>query len=744
MNGTAVARSSSRPAEHAVPRAPAGGAATAPARLAMSGTMQDTVAGPVTGLPRQGKPAWRLAAAAALLAATVIIVIAGLRIPAPGGLPAVQAVAFALTLAWAVAAAIASRAPGLAGQWHVAGGAVAGAVALTAARLASTASPGQHELPRAVATVAGALVIAASVHFVLAAPDGRLRGQARRVAAAAVYLAALAAGVTLAATGRAVPVAAAAVIWPVAVAGALPAARLRYLRLGGRDRERMQWLGAGLVLAADAALVSGVLHLLVGWPGAVAAVAAGATVAVPAGLVAATVAQLGPQAGRLLVDLLSLAGFSVVVSAIYLVIVLGLGQQPVGHADRDILGLSMLAAAVAAIGYLPARDRLMASATRFVYGAREAPDEVLRTFGSRMTRAVAMDELLLQLAESLRKTMALTSAEVYTGSGEVLERAVSVPDAGRRSLIIGERERPVVTRAGVSGSAWASIWLPALLAGREHAQLRVAPISHAGELLGLLVVERPGDADAFTEEDERVLTELARQAGLAFYNVRLDAALQTTLDELRRQADELRESRARIVASGDAERRRVERDLHDGAQQHLVALAVTLRLVTDIIAEDPAAGIEMLGQMAEDVKATIRELRELAHGIYPPLLADNGLGEALRAAATRATVPVTVSADGIGRYSQGVETAVYFCCLEALQNAAKHAPGATVRLRLWEESGGLLFSVSDDGPGFDAARARSGHGFVNMSDRLGAIGGTVRWESQPGRGSTISGSVPIL
>ncbi len=152
----------------------------------------------------------------------------------------------------------------------------------------------------------------------------------------------------------------------------------------------------------------------------------------------------------------------------------------------------------------------------------------------------------------------------------------------------------------------------------------------------------------------------------------------------------------------------------------------------------------MLGQMAEDVQVTIQELRELAHGIYPPLLADNGLAEALRAAAGRAPIPVTVSADGIGRYSQGVETAVYFCCLEALQNAAKHAPEATVRLRLWEESGGLLFSVSDNGPGFDAARARSGHGFVNMSDRLGAIGGTVRWASQPGRGSTISGSVPIL
>jgi signal transduction histidine kinase len=437
-------------------------------------------------------------------------------------------------------------------------------------------------------------------------------------------------------------------------------------------------------------------------------------------------------------------GFSLVVAGVYMVIVLGLGKAPSDSGDREILALSMLAAAIAAVCYLPSRDRLMASATRLVYGAREAPDEVLRTFGSRMTRAVAMDELLLQLAESLRKSMGLTRAEVYTGSGDVLERTVSVPDAGRRSILVTERERPVVTRAGVSGNAWTAVWLPALLDGRDGSQLRVAPISHGGQLLGLIVVERPAGADAFSEEDERVLTELARQSGLAFHNVELDAALQTTLDELRKQADELRQSRARIVATADAERRRVERDLHDGAQQHLVALAVNLRLAREIIADDPEGGGEMLAQMAEDIQVTIRELRELAHGIYPPLLAGAGLPEALRAAASRCAIPVSVGADGIGRYSQEVETAIYFCCLEAMQNAAKHAPEASAQVRIWAESGGLLFSVSDDGPGFDPDKARSGHGFVNMADRLGAIGGTVRWESAPGQGSTISGSVPVL
>jgi signal transduction histidine kinase len=399
---------------------------------------------------------------------------------------------------------------------------------------------------------------------------------------------------------------------------------------------------------------------------------------------------------------------------------------------------------VAAIGYLPARDRLLASATRFVYGAKEAPDEALRTFGSRLTRAIPMDELLLQLAESLRKTMTLTSAEVYTGAGDVLERAVSVPDTGSRSIVVTARERPIVTRAGVSGSAWASVWLPALLEGRQHEQLRVAPASHGGELLGLIVVERPAAADSFSDDDDRVLTELARQVGLAFHNAQLDTALQTTLDELRGQAEALRESRARIVASGDAERRRVERNLHDGAQQNLVALAINLRLARDILTEDPAAAGQMLDELGDEVKRTIQELRELAHGIYPPLLADSGLGEALRAAASRSPLSVQVASAGIGRYTPEIEAAVYFCCLEALQNAAKHAPDASVEVRIWEDSGGLLFSVNDDGPGFDAERARKGHGFVNMADRLGAIGGTVRWQSEPGHGAQIRGSIPLV
>ena len=699
--------------------------------------------GAATARPH-GAAAGHLMTGVLLPVASAAVALAGLRVHVPGGPSLLDGVAVGLVLIWALAGALCARTPERTPQWPLAVGPLAAAVALTAARLASQPPAGHHQLARAVATLAAVLVIAISCHFLLALPDGRLGGRARRIGAGVGYAGALAIGLAFALAGRPLPPLAAALGLIAVTACALPAVRLRYLHATAVGQERLQWLAIGVVVAVDAGLVTIVLHLLVEWPAEVVAVAAALTAAIPLSLMAGGMPRLAPRGGRLLVHVLWVAGFSLVVAAVYVVVVLGLGKGPGDAGDREILGLSMLAAGVAAAVYLPSRDRLLASATRFVYGAREAPDEVLRTFGSRMTRAVAMDELLLQLAESLRKTMGLTSAEVYTGGGEVLERTVSVPDAGRRTILLSGRERPVVTRAGVSGNAWASVWLPALLDARQGCQLRVAPISHGGELLGLIVVERPAEADAFSEEDDRVLTELARQAGLAFHNSRLDAALQTTLDELRKQADELRESRARIVATGDAERRRVERDLHDGAQQHLVALAVNLRLARDIMADDPGAGAEMLEQMAQDVQVTIKELRELAHGIYPPLLADAGLTEALRAAAARCTIPASVSTDGIGRYSQGVETAVYFCCLEALQNAAKHAPQATVQVRVWEESGGLLFSVSDDGPGFDPEKARGGHGFVNMADRLGAIGGTVRWESQPGHGSTISGSIPVI
>ena len=211
----------------------------------------------------------------------------------------------------------------------------------------------------------------------------------------------------------------------------------------------------------------------------------------------------------------------------------------------------MAAAAVTALLYQPLRGWLSGLAARLAGPKRDSPGEVLRTLGSRLTSALPLDELLLQLAESLRKTLALEAAEVWTGSGGLLERSASDPEVGRASLILTPSEEAVVARAGAPGSAWLRMWLPGLLAGREEAGLRAAPITHSGELLGLIVVERPPDVP-FSEEEEQVLAALARQVGLALHNVRLGSALEASLDELQMQADELRASRARVVAAGDA------------------------------------------------------------------------------------------------------------------------------------------------------------------------------------------------
>jgi signal transduction histidine kinase len=270
-------------------------------------------------------------------------------------------------------------------------------------------------------------------------------------------------------------------------------------------------------------------------------------------------------------------------------------------------------------------------------------------------------------------------------------------------------------------------------------------MTHGGQLFGLLVLEREEGIDEFNEEEERVLTELARQVALALHNSELDTALRATLEEVQHKNVELQESRARIVATADAERRKIERNLHDGAQQHLVALAVQLRLIQRIGESDPSSALAMVDEARNAALATVEELRALAHGIYPPLLMEKGLGEALRAAAGRAVLPTTVDAVDLGRYAQDIEAAVYFCCLEAMQNAGKHAgEDATVTVSLQQVDGELRFAVRDDGAGFDVGSRPGGHGFVNMADRLGAIGGNAEVTSSLGKGTTVSGRIPTV
>jgi signal transduction histidine kinase len=626
-------------------------------------------------------------------------------------------------------------------------GAFLGAVALFGTGLfdRSAASDDLRDWAAGLRAVAIGLLPAVGLHMTLGLPDGVLRTAPRRVAVALGY----AASVVLAAVlvDRKPDVTLTPVVIVVAVGAAVGAVgylvRCRRAR-SAHERARLQWVAWAVVVAAAISLVTFVLNALVDWPQAVPGVAVATTILVPLALALGASERIAVRIDRLLVHTITLAGLAAMVAACYLLIVLGLGREPTGD-EQTLLGLSMLAAAVAALLWLPVRERLTDVATQRVYGERHAPEEVLRTFGSRLTRALPLDELLLQLAESLKKTMLLSVAEVWTRGSGSLDRAVSVPECGPGHLVVGTEEESVIARAGVSGAAWARIWLPAILAGEDDELIRLSPITNSGELLGMIVVRRPEGALQFSEADDQALTELARQVGLALHNVKLDSALQESLDEVRRQADELRASRARIVEAGDAQRRSIERDLHDGAQQHLVALAVNVNLARQLADSDPDTAKEILEQIGHELQDAVQELRNLAHGIYPPLLMDRGLPEALSAAAGRAALPTALVADGIGRYSPAIEAAVYFCCLEALQNAAKHAgEGAEAKITVHEEEGALLFVVADDGAGFDlASGAQRGHGFVNMSDRVGAIGGSIVVESAPGEGTRITGRIPL-
>jgi signal transduction histidine kinase len=253
-------------------------------------------------------------------------------------------------------------------------------------------------------------------------------------------------------------------------------------------------------------------------------------------------------------------------------------------------------------------------------------------------------------------------------------------------------------------------------------------VRHHGALLGALSVTSRAD-DPVGAERRRLMRDLAAQAGLVLRNVRL--------------IEELRASRQRLVAAQDEERRRLERNIHDGAQQQLVALGVKLRLADSLMDRDPAKTHELMSQLQQETTSAIDDLRDLARGIYPPLLADRGLEAALEAQARKSTTPVDVTSDGVGRYGQDVEAAVYFSCLEALQNVAKYASASSATIRLAQRNGSLEFAVSDDGTGFDPDVVGRGSGLQGMADRLDAIGGELAVESSPGSGTIVRGSVPI-
>jgi signal transduction histidine kinase len=254
------------------------------------------------------------------------------------------------------------------------------------------------------------------------------------------------------------------------------------------------------------------------------------------------------------------------------------------------------------------------------------------------------------------------------------------------------------------------------------------PVRHQGELLGALTLTKPPN-ETLTPTERKLVADLAAQAGLVLRNVRL--------------IEDLRASRQRLVAAQDEERVRLERNLHDGAQQQLVALAVKQRLVESVLERDPAKARELMAELQAQTTEALETLRDLARGIYPPILADRGLEAAVEAQIRRAAVPIELEADVSKRYPREIEAAVYFSCLEALQNVAKYANASRTIVRLNDAPGWLTFTVADDGVGFDAARTSFGTGIMGIRDRVEALGGTLEVRSRPGGGTNLTGRLPV-
>jgi signal transduction histidine kinase len=286
----------------------------------------------------------------------------------------------------------------------------------------------------------------------------------------------------------------------------------------------------------------------------------------------------------------------------------------------------------------------------------------------------------------------------------------------------------------------AATWPPgAAPDGQDEPDRRALPVRYAGEDLGLLVVRAH---TPLTDVEQRLFEGLADQAGLVLRGARLRVELQSRVAELARRAADLQASRQRLVDVQDERRRALERDIHDGAQQHLVALAVNLRLAQTLAVRSPARAAELLAEQRQATADAVDTLVQLSRGIYPSLLVDEGLAAAVESVAATSPVPVTVTAAGLGRFPADIEATAYFSCLEALQNAVKHSGATSIRIALHGDAGALSLSVADDGRGFDVGAESVGAGLDNLCDRVESAGGTLATESEPGAGTRVHVHLP--
>jgi signal transduction histidine kinase len=478
---------------------------------------------------------------------------------------------------------------------------------------------------------------------------------------------------------------------------------LRFRRSEGTERQQLKWFAFAAVLLASYFVASSILEI------------AGVSLGEIDGLVSGLVFLGIPIAVGVAILQYRLWDLDVVVKKTVIVgtlVVLALGVYAGAVAFVGILvdtsrpAFLFGTALLLGIAFRPAMRFARRVADRLVYGERATPYEVLTEFSERLGVSYGTEDVLGRTAQVLAEGTGAQAARVWLrGSRELSQAAVWPIDA--------DAAEPIPLDGPATDG---------------HDDVLVEVRDH-GELLGALSVRMP-PADPITPAREKLVRDLASQAGLVLRNVRL--------------VEDLRTSRQRLVAAQDAERRRLERDIHDGAQQQLVALTVKARLARQLAERDPAKAAELLGQIETETQTALEDLRDLARGIYPPLLADEGLVAALRAQSRKAPVDVRLEAEQVGRYAADVEATIYFCALEALQNVAKYADTGLAVVRLAQSNGTLSFTVEDEGRGFDPDAVRSGTGLQGMADRLAAVGGSLDVRSAAGRGTIVTGSVPVV
>jgi signal transduction histidine kinase len=387
------------------------------------------------------------------------------------------------------------------------------------------------------------------------------------------------------------------------------------------------------------------------------------------------------------------------IAGIYVVVAAAPGLVLGGRLSVPV---AVLLTIVVAVAFQPVRRWLEAVADRRVFGTRINRYELIRAFGATLEMNIGLDELLPRLAITVRD-----------GLGAPWVRVALTGDEGQGSLVGAQ------STAGVpAGDAD----LTQVLRGGDIDVGRI----ECGP--------KPG---GYTDGDRELLEALAGQAAPAISNVRLAAQLADRLVELER-------SRSRIFNAQELERRRIERDLHDGAQQEVVAILAKVSLARNQLdrGEGPAA---VLGELHDDVLELLADLRELAHGIHPPVLSDRGLVAAIEARADRLTVPVTVRADESlrgQRLGDDVEGAAYSIVCEALTNVVKHSGAATSDVALASVNDLLCIEVRDDGAGFSSANG-SGTGLANIRDRVEALGGRLRIDGKAMPGTRLSVELPV-